>query len=276
MLERAASFLTLSGALDQTLEFSFYSHKDTQRRNRFTLSCTLGDLLSLAVEEAPSTPYKEKKIAAILLKFYGSCGSKADMLLKLNKLVADLRAKHSEMGCETPDRDKEGSEVFTSNADPDHDVVAADADLSTRLKAAMAAGDAAYRWIGKPSKGGKNKRLLAPDFEDLPDKKALSQYYKVVKQPISLGQIRAKVEADGFSSEDEFLADVDLLQSNVEKAFPGKDVCGVPCCKHVNCLAEIKAGTAKRPKMTGPKPPCLCEDIAQVVSAIKAALSQTS
>ena len=62
-------------------------------------------------------------------------------------------------------------------------------------------------------------RSLIKHFDKLPDSKLYPDYYQIVKDPISLNEIRAKVRSRKFSNVDQFINDLDLMFANCQQYF---------------------------------------------------------
>ena len=62
-------------------------------------------------------------------------------------------------------------------------------------------------------------RLLIKHFDKLPDSKLYPDYYQVIKDPISLNEIRTKVRSRKYSNVDQFINDLDLMFANFQQYF---------------------------------------------------------
>ncbi|KAI5967068.1 hypothetical protein KGF57_000496 [Candida theae] len=62
-------------------------------------------------------------------------------------------------------------------------------------------------------------RLLIKHFDKLPDSKSYPDYYQIVKDPISLNEIRIKVRSRKYSNVDQFINDLDLMFANCQQYF---------------------------------------------------------
>lgn len=72
-------------------------------------------------------------------------------------------------------------------------------------------------------------------FKNLPSKKTYGDYFRVVKRPISLGQIQKRIKDGKYPQWSEFEEDVFLikrnaLQYNAEKSDVVKDACEMEVC----------------------------------------------
>lgn len=63
----------------------------------------------------------------------------------------------------------------------------------------------------------KTGRVLSELFLTLPAKKAYPDYFKVIKEPIALDTIRARVESNSYTTIDECLADFNLMFDNAQQ-----------------------------------------------------------
>lgn len=62
-------------------------------------------------------------------------------------------------------------------------------------------------------------RLLIKHFDKLPDSKLYPDYYQIIKDPISLNEIRVKVRSRKYSNVDQFINDLDLMFANFQQYF---------------------------------------------------------
>jgi chromatin structure-remodeling complex subunit RSC1/2 len=83
-----------------------------------------------------------------------------------------------------------------------------DTPMEARIKAIM-------KGLRKP----KNSRgeLLVGHFERLPDKAALPEYFKEIKQPIALDVIKKKLKRKKYTSIEQFMRDVELMFENAKQ-----------------------------------------------------------
>jgi len=84
-------------------------------------------------------------------------------------------------------------------------------------------------------------RLVSMYFKNLPSKKTYGDYFRVVKRPISLGQIQKRIRDGKYPQWSEFEEDVFLikknaLQYNAEKSDVVKDAREMEVCWLITCL----------------------------------------
>ena len=63
----------------------------------------------------------------------------------------------------------------------------------------------------------KSGRVLSELFATLPSKKSYSDYYKLIKEPIAIDTIRARVDQGHYTTLDEFLSDCDVMFANAQQ-----------------------------------------------------------
>ncbi|KAI5953338.1 hypothetical protein KGF54_002709 [Candida jiufengensis] len=62
-------------------------------------------------------------------------------------------------------------------------------------------------------------RLLIKHFDKLPDSKNYPDYYNLIKNPMSLAEIRIKVRSRKYTDVDQFINDLDLMFANFQQYF---------------------------------------------------------
>jgi len=98
-----------------------------------------------------------------------------------------------------------------------------DADTSKRSRARppklLTPTEARIQVILKGIRKPKNNRgqLMIRDFERLPDKQAMPEYYAEVKNPIAYDVLKRKVKRKKYRSVEEFMADVNLMFNNAKE-----------------------------------------------------------
>ena len=64
--------------------------------------------------------------------------------------------------------------------------------------------------------GGGQRRQRAELYMELPDRSELPEYFDVVKKPMELNRIRAKIETDAYADLDAFSMDTRLMINNAK------------------------------------------------------------